>query len=338
MTTALTTGSGLDAETRELLAGSLRELLAAHTDAASIAAALAELGWDEVWAGDPATATTLLFTEHGRALATSRVLDDVLLAELAPALPAPTGPRAVLYPHPADKGDLVACGAPLRGLLLGRLDGVAEVVVPAVDADSAVLLVVPAAKFADATAPTGGFDPQSGWLAVARGPVPDGISPVRAADAWTRAQAAGHRALATEIAGVCEAALALATAHTAARWQYGRPIASFQAVRHRLAEAHVAVVAARTTVEAAWAMAGEPDGGAWAARIAKLRAGRAQADVLRHTVQVLGAMGLTLESEMHRFVTRAAALDALLGDHLSLAEATGTELLAGTEPHPVVEI
>jgi hypothetical protein len=49
-------------------------------------------------------------------------------------------------------------------------------------------------------------------------------------------------------------------------------------------------------------------------------------------------MGLTLESEMHRHVTRAAALDALLGDHLSLAEATGADLLAETDAHPVVEI
>jgi alkylation response protein AidB-like acyl-CoA dehydrogenase len=129
----------------------------------------------------------------------------------------------------------------------------------------------------------------------------------------------------------------MAVAHTSSREQYGRPIASFQAVRHRLAEAHVWITAARTTVETAWTLAGG-DGAAWAARIAKLRAGRAQADVLRHTVQVLGAMGLTLESDMHRHVTRAAALDALLGDHRSLAEAAGADLLAGADARPLAEI
>ncbi len=57
--------------------------------------------------------------------------------------------------------------------------------------------------------------------------------------------------------------------------------------------------------------------------------------MLRHTVQVLGAMGLTLESQMHRYVTRAVALDALLGDHRSLARATGADLLAGADLLPV---
>jgi alkylation response protein AidB-like acyl-CoA dehydrogenase len=127
--------------------------------------------------------------------------------------------------------------------------------------------------------------------------------------------------------------LELARQHSLSREQFGRPIASFQAVRHRLAESHVAITEIGSTLDAAWA-----DGGAWAATIAKLRAGRAQAEVMRHAVQVLGAMGLTGESEMHRYVARADALDALLGGHRMLAEQVGRALLSGAPTHPVVEV
>ena len=333
-----TAATHLDAATTTLLAGSLRALFAANAGPDAVATGLAELGWDEVLAGDPVAATTLLFTEHGRALATSRALDGVVLAELAPWLPAASGPRAVLHPHPADGDDLCTPAGPLRGLLLGALDGVAEVVVPTGPADAARLLVVPAAQVAGSAAPAGGFDPRSGWLAVSGAAAAPATTSVAAASAWTRGLAAGRRALAAELLGVCEAALALAAAHTSGRVQYGRPIASFQAVRHRLAEAHVAVEATRSTLDAAWAAAGAPDGGAWAARVAKHRAGSAQAEVMRHCVQVLGAMGLSLEGDLHRYVTRAAALDALLGGHLWLAETTGTALLDGAAVDPVVEI
>ncbi|EIV91922.1 acyl-CoA dehydrogenase family protein [Frankia sp. QA3] len=337
------TTPGLDDATAELLAGSLREVLAEGGD---LAAALAELGWAEVLADDPARATTLLFAEHGRALAHSRVLDDVLLAELAGALPAATGPRALLYPlhsdQPADPR------GPLTGLLLGGLDGITEVVVPTAldaadagdpaDAGGATLRILPAELVAAATQPVRGFDTAAGWLTVSAAPAGAAGPATPAGEAWTRAVAAGRRALAAEIIGACEAALAIAVAHTSARVQYGRSIATFQAVRHRLAEAHVAVESLRSELTVAWGSAGQADGGAWAARLVKLRAGFAQAEVMRHAVQVCGAMGLSLESELHRFVARTAALDLLLGDYHTLAEQLGTELLAGAELEPVVAI
>jgi Acyl-CoA dehydrogenase, C-terminal domain len=350
----------LDATTREELAASLRRLFAEHSGAAGITAALTELGWPDVLAADPSAATSLLFAEHGRALASSRVLDDVLLAELAGVLPPPAGPRAMLYP-------LGPPSQPGPGLLLGGLDGIAEVVVPAGQPGAASLLVLPAARLAETTATAAGFDAGSMWLTVAADPAtaastaavstvaagtaPAGPGAIPANDAWVRAEAAGRRALAAEIAGVCEAALALATAHTTARVQYGRPIASFQAVRHRLAEAHVAVAGIWATLDAAWAAADERAASnraadfraadfraAWAARIAKMQAGRAQAGVLRRTVQVLGAMGLTREGVMHRYVTRAAALDWLLGDHRALGQTVGADLLAGADLLPVAGI
>ena len=203
-------GPGLDAGTRQELAASLRQLFASCSGPAAIGRALDDLGWLDVLAADPAAATCLLFAEHGRALASSRVLDSVLLAELAPALPAPGGPRAVLYPLPG------------FGVLLGSLDGIAEVILPVPEprpagpAGPAGLAVLPAARLAGPAAEAGGFDPGSGWLTVEAG-VTAGAQVIPAPEAWMRAEAAGRRALAAEIAGVCEAALALATAYTVPR-------------------------------------------------------------------------------------------------------------------------
>ncbi|MBX6387739.1 MAG: acyl-CoA dehydrogenase [Frankia sp.] len=333
------TTTGLDAQTAELLTGSLRKMLADNPDGSGLGDTLAELGWDEVLADDRPGATTLLFVEHGRALATSRVLDEVLLAELAPSLPAPgTGPRAPFYP--LGTAAPVAPDAPLAGLLLGGLDGVAEVVVPVALDGQVGLSLVPADLVAAATRPAGGFDPASRWLLV-DGPVAELTRYAGSEDGsrvWDRAVAVGRLAVAAEIIGVCAAALAIAVEHTSARVQYGRQIATFQAVRHRLSEAHVAIESARSVLAAAWKALEHPDGGSGAARLAKLRAGWAQAEVMRHALQVCGAMGLSLEHPLHRHVSRAAALDALLGGHRALTGQLGAELLTGAELDPIVEI
>jgi len=337
MTSPAPVATSLDEAIAQLLAGSLREVLAESPDGSGLGAALAELGWGEVLADDPAGATTLLFVEHGRALATSRVLDDVLLAELAPSLPPPgAGTRVPFYP--LGTAAPVTPGAPLAGLLLGGLDGVTEVVVPVMIDRRVELALVPAGLVTAVARPAGGFDPASRWLLVAG--VVDGLTERALPDggAWERAVAAGRRALTAEIIGVCAAALAMAVEHTSARVQYGRQIATFQAVRHRLSEAHVAIESTRSVLAAAWAAFAHPDGGVGAARLAKLRAGWAQAEVMRHALQVCGAMGLSLEHPLHRHVSRAAALDALLGGHRALTAQLGADLLAGADLDPVVQI
>jgi hypothetical protein len=328
--------TSLDTSTRELLAGSVTGLFATRPGAHRLAVELEELGWAEVLAEDPAWATTLLFTKHGRALANSRSLDDVLLAELAPPLPGEPGTRAVLHPHPVDGGAPSRVGGPVRGVLLGDPDDLHDVVVPMTGDDGVTLFLLPADRLRAVTEPVRGFDQATGWSVVTGFPPPADLEPLPASGDWADAVAAGRRALAAEIIGVCEAALALAVAHTSARNQYGRAIASFQAVRHRLSESYVAVNSARSMLEAAWAAAAEER--RWAAMLAKIRAGRAQAECMRHGVQVLGAMGLTRESDMHRYVTRAATLDALLGGHRALTESLGTTILSGAELPRVVEI
>jgi hypothetical protein len=321
--------SGFDAETRDEIAGSLRELFEKRTAEQDIAPLLAELGWADVLAADPATAVTLLFTEHGRALATSRALDDVVLAELSALLPNDRR-RAVIYPHPVDGLLALGRGQLLRGLVLGPFADVDDFVVAVTRADGSVeFVVLSSAELSVASELIGGFDIDSGWRTVTA-VMPTDVDAVPAGRTWDRAVAAGRRALAAEILGVCDAALDLVCHHATARVQFGRPIGSFQAVRHRLSEAYVAMAGARSVLVNAHAVAGS-DGEPWAAMVAKIRAGHAQAVLMRHAVQVFGAIGLTRESDMHRYVERAAALDALLRGHQALTEVVGAALLDGTE-------
>ncbi|SHN18653.1 acyl-CoA dehydrogenase family protein [Cryptosporangium aurantiacum] len=308
--------TGLDRDTAEQLTASLHAVFTAAPEHPETA--LTDLGWDDVRAADPVAATRLLFTAHGRALATSRLLDGVVLDEIPPVSAAR---RAVLYPYP-DGGGLPG----RRGVLLGPLDGIDEVVVLT---EYAAPVRLPADAVARAAAPASGFDRTSRWLVVDEVPWPDTTPP--AGPPPDRAIAAARRALAAELIGVTDSALSLAVEHTTSRTQFGRPIGSFQAVRHRLAEAYVALEAARSTLDAA-----EADGTPWSAALAKRAAGLAQAGTLRTAVQVCGAMGVAGEGPVHAYVARGAALDALLGGHRSLTASLGAALLSGAELHPVV--
>ncbi len=141
--------------------------------------------------------------------------------------------------------------------------------------------------------------------------------------AWPDAVAAGQRALAHELVGASRAMLELARAHALERVQFDRPIASFQAVRHRLAESLVAVEAADGALAAAW-----EDPSLFAAGLAKALAGRGARTVARHSQQVLAGIGFTTEHPLHRYVRRVHVLDRLLGDARTLTRRLGEDLLA----------
>jgi hypothetical protein len=316
----------MDHETRTLLAGSLKEMF--EGEAVDIEAALAELGWDDVIGSYPAAAE-LLFAEHGRALAHSRSLDAVLLHELTDVLPATQGTRALAYPLPSPSAGLTSDEDTIDGVVLTGLDGVDEVVVPVSTAGGIGIVVVPIADID--SEPLGSIESDSTWLRVRGRRVP-GVGADATAQ-WDRAVASGRRALAAEIIGACGAALQLAIDHTSSRNQFGQPISGFQAVRHRLSEAHVAIAAAQGMLDAAWADL-NPD----TATAAKALAGRAQATTSRTVLQVCGAVGISAEHPMHRFVERGAVLDALLTPQLLLVEQLGSSLLAGEQILHLTEI
>jgi alkylation response protein AidB-like acyl-CoA dehydrogenase len=116
--------------------------------------------------------------------------------------------------------------------------------------------------------------------------------------------------------------LELARDHAINRIQFGRPIAAFQAVRHRLADSLVAVAAAEAVVDAAWE---EPT--AYPAAMAKAITGRSSRTVARHAQQVLAGMGFTKEHAFHRYYRRVLALDQLLGSTAEISTALGAEAI-----------
>ncbi len=130
--------------------------------------------------------------------------------------------------------------------------------------------------------------------------------------------AAGRRALGWWLAGAGRAMLALARPHVLDRRQFGRPLASFQAVRHRLAETLVALEGAEATL-----LAADDDLGSL---LAKAAAGRAALTAARHCQQVLGGIGFTAEHGLHRHVRRALVLDGLLGSAAELTREAGALL------------
>jgi hypothetical protein len=310
----------MDAEEIDLLAGSLREVLAGA--AADVPRRLRELGWDDVAAADPAAAATLLFTEKGRALSTAALLDDAVLPLLSARLPG--GPVGLLcYPYPGSGTRPSSTPRATTGILLRRPEPDERLLIPVADADGVTLAVAAAREFTVTPLPS--LDPAADWYAVA------GPTPPRRSDgsAWAPAVAAAHRALAAEIIGVAERAHGLAVEHTSTRRQFNAPIAAFQAVRHRLADAYVAIAAARALLAASFGDGFQsPADAVVAAAAAKARAGRAHQTVSASAVQVCGAMGATLEHPLHRYVNAGAVLDGLLGSSAELTVELGAMIRA----------
>lgn len=115
-------------------------------------------------------------------------------------------------------------------------------------------------------------------------------------------------ALAAEAAGLLAAALQSVTTYVSERKQFGRPIATFQALRHRLAEIQVA------TNGVYWlALRAAGTGDAGNAALAALHAQEAAKRVGYDFHQFLGAMGMTLEHPLHLWTYRLKLLTAELG-------------------------
>ncbi|TQE19673.1 acyl-CoA dehydrogenase [Streptomyces ipomoeae] len=122
--------------------------------------------------------------------------------------------------------------------------------------------------------------------------------------------------LAAEAAGAADRALERTVAYVRQREQFGRPIGSFQAVKHRLADVYVRVRAARSAAYyAAWAAAGHGGGGV-RERVGGLALAQAL-EALRvaagEGIQLHGGIGFTWEHEAHLYFKRAAGDEALFG-------------------------
>jgi hypothetical protein len=320
----------IDAADRAAMEETVRAALTDASSGATIDGVLEKLGWLEMLDAEPPDAIDVVFSALGATNRTATALDDVVLSALGTK---PRADLAVLLPRFAtwdppgriDGEDLHA-----RGLATARAATARELLVVGGSSSEPWGVTVPMAA-AELEA-VRGIDPDAGFHAV-RVEGESAAATRLAPAAWQSAVALGRRAVAYQIAGASRAMLALARAHAIERVQFGRPIARFQAVRHRLAEALVAVEALDAALTAA-----RDDPGPETAALAKAVAGRTARTVSRHCQQVLAGIGFTTEHPFHRFLKRTMALEGLFGSADEIVLDVGRRLLAARHVPTLIEL
>jgi hypothetical protein len=310
----------VDADTRDLLRGSIHDLLECHNG--DLVARLDELGWQDVLFDDRPAAVDLLFTEQGRAGQSSAALDSVLIDTAGGQLDETNnGERPLAVVHPFGAATSVNRDGKLLidGVLLSDPRTTWGGVVSSHDAESTVYVLTQDQVMA-ATTPVGGFDPNSSLQLVHLDVAIDDTRE-RVCD-WAGAIATGRRALASEVVGNGSAMLDIAVDHVRERMQFGRPIGANQTPRHLLADCYTRLAAARELIDVAW-----KSGTSWDAWVAKTYAGQASDTTSRACLQVCGAMGLTSEHPLGRYVKRARILDSLYGGWRKAVHNIGITLL-----------
>lgn len=125
-------------------------------------------------------------------------------------------------------------------------------------------------------------------------------------------------ALAAEQVGGAQRCLDLAVAYAKDRRQFGRPIGSFQAIKHKCADMQVRVEAARAAASyAAWAIATDSDEQALVVPVAKAYCSQAFYHCAAETIQIHGGIGFTWEHDAHLYFKRAKSSELMFGDPTS---------------------
>jgi hypothetical protein len=278
---------------------------------------------------DARAAVSLLFELQGEANAASSALDQVLINGLG----LETGSKAgVVLPglgRWTPPGELDGEHLGIRGLGTAALADRETAVVVARSGDEEVAVVVPAADLT--LRPVRGLDPWLGLVEVA-GEI-SCVGTQRQPVEWASVAARGQLALGHELVGASRRMLELAREHALQRVQFGRPISAFQAIRHRLADALVAIETAAAVLAAAW-----EDRSLQTAAMAKALAGRGARTAARHCQQVLAGIGFTTEHALHRYVRRVLVLDQLMGSARALTRELGAELCRTKKLPPLLPL
>jgi alkylation response protein AidB-like acyl-CoA dehydrogenase len=327
------------------LAKSVRSLLDRRSDSQAVRAAMAQAGgYDtDLWAtlcdqvgaaalaipeesggaGFTLAETYVVLEELGRALTPSPLLASVVAAAALTDSPLleqiATGTVATLawsgVTGPAD----AAVGVTFEN---GKLNGS---VAPALCGDAAEILLVAAAHdggvglfSVDPSAVTrtkvAGLDPTLSFANLDFDDVAAETITVYAAEVLASAHRVGTLAATALQVGCAQRGLDMTVAYTKQREQFGRPIGSFQALKHRMADMLVRVQMSRS---GAWAAVqahvhGSPDADRLAAAAASYCSEAAMA-VAAETIQLHGGIAITWEHDAHLVFKRAQALHRLFG-------------------------
>jgi alkylation response protein AidB-like acyl-CoA dehydrogenase len=288
-----------------------------------------------------------VFQEAGRAALGAPLLSPVLAAELLLAAAEADNPAAGEWLERIVGGDLVAAPAIAEGApgwaappgtkamrsgadwtLTGAKDWVQDgaqaglFVVSAASPDGPALFAASAGAPGLAVEPVATIDISRRFarLHLDGAPaiplaVPDTAAAVR------HARDCGLALLSADHVGVAQRCLELAVTWAREREQFGQPIGSFQAIKHKLASVRLELEAAESAcMYALWAVRGAPDEFATAARIAAYTCGEAALLAASENIQVHGGIGATWEHPAHVYLRRATAGRRLLSDPQSLLE------------------
>jgi alkylation response protein AidB-like acyl-CoA dehydrogenase len=317
----------LSGEQQELVA-TVRSLLTKRADSAAVrAAAASEAGYDaDLWrtlceqigvaalgipeqhggAGFSLFEALLVLEELGRSLAPSPLLSSLVTSEallagadadaLERLLPRVAAGEVAAFVDGAD-AQHVLDGDRATLLVVATDDGLFEV-----DPDAAARTWTPTMdqtiRLARVTADT------SSATRIA----------ADATSARARAALVGAVGVAALQTGLAHRALAMTVAHSRERVQFGRPIGSFQALKHRMADMLVEVETSRSASWAAsYAVATGADDAAVLAHVAKAWCGDAAAHIAAETVQMHGGIAITWEHDAQLVLKRAHALGQLFG-------------------------
>jgi len=150
---------------------------------------------------------------------------------------------------------------------------------------------------------------------------------------WAAALDRGALASAAELIGVADRLIGMAAEYAGQRQQFGKPIGSFQAVKHMLASEKVKLEYARPAVHrAAHSVAKAVAGRAVHVSLAKLAASEAANAAARTALQVHGAIGYTWEQDLHIWMRRAWSLDQSWGMPRTHRERVAAFALADDAP------
>jgi hypothetical protein len=320
----------MDREDLELFARSVGHATQMHTGQA-LDAALDDIGWSDALTLDPRAAIATLFEFQGANNATSSALGRVVRHALELDVAPEAGVVLPAIGQWLPPGTLHSGGLQVDGLAPVALrDRASALVIASTErADVAFLVPTPSLAFARIR----GIDPQSGLVRVTGLDIDLTSDLGTTAARWTPAVALARVAIAHELVGASRAMLELAREHALARVQFGRPIGSFQAVRHRLAETRVAIDMAEAMLDAAWIDTTETP-----AAMAKAVAGRQARTTARHCQQVLAGIGFTTEHPLHSFIQRTILLDGLFGTAVSLTKALGEQIVSLGELPPLLPL
>jgi len=338
---------------QKLLQRTAREYLAEHSPLAACRAALegkpshgtdlwrgaAELGWlgaaiPESYggAGFGPLELALLATEVGRALAPIPFGSSVVLATEALLLAGSEAQRARYLPELAS-GAAIGCWAVDErdgklGTVLenGRLRGEKR---PVADGAGAHLAIVSARGTRGVTLALvslghasvsreklDSLDPSRPLAALRFSDTPAEILGVEGdGEKWIEKITSRAAVLfAFEQLGVAERALEITREYDLERYAFGRPIASFQAIKHRLADLYSEIELARSnSYYGAWALAQDHAELPVAACVSRVSATTAAELAAKEMIQLHGGLGYTWEADCHLFYRRAKWLGLALG-------------------------